>query len=275
MTMRPVTLGRLILLVMALGLPGCQTPPTAPSRALPALSMIEAIRIPDANTARITKTIRATGAVDGHFTHEGRRRSYSLDGVLFFLAPEFVRFDLKKLGDRQLLFGSNEEQFWIYNKQDKAYACWGHNERERLPEEMPIRPDQIADALGLRLIGDLHTAEETDIFQRIVEDSQQILVVLRDAAGRLMLEKEYWLDRFAPRLVRRVVFRDAEGNIELTSTLGDYRPIEKNGPLLPYEMEAEWPRTQARMRFRVSKWSEIPQVGPSGPQFATPKECMP
>lgn len=254
---------------------GCATPPAAVPVPLAPLAMIDAIRVADANVALVDGTVRAGGSVDGHFTVDGRRRSYQLDAVLFFLAPDYVRFDLKKLGSRQLLFGSNHERFWVYNKHDGAYTCGRQGETEERPVEMPIRPDQIADALGLRLIGDMRDAARTDMVQRVVEDAQQILILVRDEFGRLLLEKEYWLDRYAPRLLRRVVFRDAEGVVVLSSSLKDYRRIESDGPMLPFEMVAEWPRSEARMRFQVSKWRMVPQVGPTGPQFATPRACAP
>lgn len=266
---------RFMTFVSALAASGCATTrPVAPA-PLPPLAMIDALRQADANTALVSATVRASGSVDGHFTQEGRRRSYQLDGVLFFLAPNCVRFDLKKLGDRQLLFGSNDERFWIYTKQEDEYFCGHHGDPQELPEELPIRPDQIADALGLRLMGDLRHAGHADLVQRVDDEHQQILVLMRDASGRVVIEKEYWLDRYWPRLVRRVVFRNGEGLIELSSELGDYRAVVSGGPLLPYDMVVEWPGSDARMRFRVSTWSLLPQIGPDGPQFATPRECRP
>jgi len=254
---------------------GCATSPK-PARMPPApLAMIDAIRVVDANVSQVRGTIRAGGTVDGYFTSKGRRRHYQLDGVLFFLAPDDVRFDLKKLGSRQFLFGSNDQRYWIYSKQDDRYRCGYQGEPEDPSAALPIRPDQIADALGLRLIGDLRGAERTDIVQQVVADAQQILILVRAENGYLVLEKEYWLDRFPPRLVRRVVFRDEEGVVVLSSRLTDYRRIEPEGPMLPYEMVAEWPGAGARMRFRVNQWRLVPQVGPKGPQFATPRECAP
>jgi len=272
MSRHRVLVGALLLVLLP---SGCVTPTVVERKPLPALTMVDAIRVSDANAALVTATVRAAGSVDGHFTQEGRRRHYRLDGVLFFLAPDFVRFDLKKLGDRQLLFGSNQEQFWIYNKQDDEYFCGHQGDPEEMPPELPIRPDQIADALGLRLIGDMRAADGAELVQRVVDDAQQILILVRDVSGRPVVEKEYWLDRYPPRLVRRVVFRDENGVVEMSSELSGYRRVEPDGPLLPYEMTAEWPGSEARMRFSVNKWGLVPQVGPTGPQFATPQECLP
>ncbi|MEE9178222.1 MAG: hypothetical protein V3U46_07305 [Acidimicrobiia bacterium] len=238
--------------------------------------MADAVRIVNTNIAEVTGTLRASGPVDGYLTlSDGRRRSYHLDGVLFYLAPTYFRFDLKKLGDRQLLFGSNEEHYWFYSKEEDEYYCGRHGVQEDLPPEMPIRPDRIHHALGLTPIAE---GEEiigrTRLIQRVVDDYQQILLLTNDDAGNTLVEKEYWLDRYAPRLVRRVVFRDADGVVEMESRLNNYRALERNGLWLPHVMVAHWPKEQMFMRLRVGKWKIVDQVGPHGPQFATPMECI-
>ena len=256
-----------------LTLAGCATqqklPPPGP------ITMSRAVGIVNGNISRIEGTLRASGAVDGYFTNaDGNRRSYHVDGVLFFLAPSYLRFDLKKFGDRQLLFGSNDDVYWVYTKEDDTYHCGEHGAGDDLPPGVPLRPYQIVDALGLTPVDDREPeADSVDFVQRIVEDYQQILFLEYDDSGRLVIEKEYWLDRYPPRLVRRVVFRDADGVIEMESRLDDYRPLSVRGPLLPHVLIADWPRVGSQMRLRVGKWTDVQQVQPGGPQFATPKEC--
>jgi hypothetical protein len=270
--------------VLIVGVPfagGCQARRAFLPPALPPVPLAVAAGIIDANIARATDTLRAVGTVDGYFTMDGRRRHYSVDAVLFFLRPNHIRFDLKKLGDRQFLFGSNTEMYWFYDKQSDEYYCGGHDEPQDYPADMPIHPDQIADALALRPIGlDPKYEMKMDgagraIAQRVVDDYQQILFVVPGSGGRAVPEKEYWLDRRPPQVVRRVLFRDAEGLIELESRLDEYKSVESDGPMLPHVMLANWPEHGARMRFRVSRWTQVPQVSPGGPQFATPRECRP
>jgi len=240
------------------------------------LPMGDAARIVNDNVAKIGGTLRASGSVDGYFTNPNneRRVSYSLDGTLFHLQPCYVRFDLKKLGERQILFGSNDQSYWFYSKENDSYYCGRRGEDDDVPAEIPVRPDQIVEALGLTAIGDKDPAGGTvRRVQRVEADVQQILFVVLDENGRAVLEKEYWLDRYPPRLVRRVVFRDADGVVTMESFLDDYRPIASGGAMLPHRMAAEWPERGARMRFNVGSWSVEPQVAPGGPQFATPPEC--
>lgn len=224
------------------------------------LSKEDAVRLVNNNIARINGALRATGSVDGHFVSaESRRRvNYSVDGTLFYLSPYYFRFDLKKLGDRQVLFGSNDQYYWAYTKEDNAYVC------ERMGgadggADVPLRPDQIIEALGLTPIPGGGTGAE----MRVQPEYQQVLF-----AG-----KEYWLDRRAPRLVRKVIFRNPGGSVVMSSDLSDYKQLP-GGPALPHLVNAEWPQRNARLRFDVGRWTAAGDVVPGGPQFVTPPECL-
>ena len=234
---------------------GCQT--AGPARNLDPIPTPGAVGIVNANAAKITATLRASGSVDGYFTSSnGRRRNYHVDGTLFYLAPCYFRFDLKSLGERQILFGSNKEYFWVYNKEGDSYYCGHQGQDEELPTEAPVRPEQLIEALALAPIVDSPSEDPNSEGQR---GSQR--------------RTEYWVERDSPLVIRRVLFRDAGGVLTMQSSLDDYKLLSPGGPLLPGLMIAEWPTARARMRFRVDKWTLVEQVRPGGPQFATPSEC--
>ncbi len=257
-------------LVLA-GVSGCQRP--LKRKPLDPLSVGASIQLINANTSRIGATLRASGPVDGEATVEdGRRTSFHADGVLFFLEPNFLRFDLKKFGERQFLFGSNADEYWVYSKQDGEFFCGRHEDPGELPPDLPLHPDRIADALALNPID---ASRDTPVAQRVVDDFQQLLFLSVDAFGNTVIEKEYWIDRYAPRVVRRVIYRDADGVVEMESHLDDYR-IQDDGALyLPHRVEAMWPRAKMSLVFQVNQWRLVSQVRPDGPQFATPRECRP
>ena len=252
---------------------GC---PPAPRRFAPEpIPLRDAVRIVNDNHARITGTLRAQGAVDGRFTlSDGRRGSYHLDGVLFYLAPRYVRFDLKRFGDRKFLFGSNAEDYWYYNPEEEAYECGRHGEDDQLAPLIPVRPDQMADALGLTILPTETSGDSrVRLVQRVVDDFQQVLFLIHDDAGEVTLEKEYWLDGYPPRLIRRVVFRDGDGVVTMQSQLDDYKAAGPDGPLLPHTVTADWLDPEGRLRFRVSRWTVHEDIGPESIQFRVPREC--
>jgi len=260
-----------LIFIVAGALTGCGgRPKMQPGiRPLPPIPRDATIELLNVNTLQITNTLRASGPVDGSAVDdEGKRRSFSADGVLFFLQPTYLRFDVKKLGDRMFLFGSNDTTYWLYSKQDEEFHCGSHDAPDDLPTDIPIRPDQIADALALKPI---NTDGQT-ILQRVTDRYQQLLFLNLDAQ---VVEKEYWIDRYAPRVVRRVVFRDADGVVEMESRLDDYRVLNDGALILPHRLKARWPRAEMTLSFDVRRWRLEPRVSPGGPQFATPPECRP
>src|SRR3990172_5227413 len=162
---------------LTVALCGCRR--AGPGRSLDLIPTRDAAQAINANAAKLMGTVRASGSVDGYFTTaEGRRRNYHVDGTLFYLAPCYFRFDLKSLGDRQILLGSNAEYFWFYSKHDDSYYCGHQDSYEDIPEEVPVRPDQVIDALALSPLDNVDSG---------VHNS--------DDSSRFRLRKEYWGDR--------------------------------------------------------------------------------
>lgn len=243
----------------------------------------------NANIERIPGTLRAVGSVDGKIVDSGgRSRSFHVDGVLFYLAPSNIRFDLKALGARQFLFGSNDSDYWVYSKQEDRFECGRYGDPNMADLDMPVHPRDLIDALGLTPIpvpdagwgssmfetsGEPVSDRVTACVQRIVEEYQQILFLVRDPLRSATLEKEYWLSRTEPRLVRRVVFRNSDGIVTMSSILDDYRPVPGGTALLPHVMTTQWPQTKGEMRFQVRKWSLQTGIDSKSIQFRTPREC--
>lgn len=259
---------------MLSGIGGCHRP--AVRMPLEALPLADAARIVNANIAAIPGTVRAIGSADGHVRLDGRRRSYHADGTLFYLGPRNLRFDLRKFGESQVLVGSNQEAYWVYTKDEDQYYCGRHDREDDLPEEIPLRADQMIDALGLRPIP-AHWLGPDGVrqVQRVEDEHQQVLFLPRDDRGQLVLEKEYWLDRFAPRLVRRVIFRDAKGDVVMEARLDGYRREDLGEVFLPGEVSVRWPQSESALRFQIRKWSLVSEVTEASIQFATPPACQP
>ena len=275
-TMRP---SRALVLTAGVALAalvvGC--PPRAPV-ALEPLPLQQAAGIVNRNLEAIPGTLRATGTVSGHVTTPaGRRVHFTLDGFLIYLGPRCLRFDLKSLAGTEMLFGSNETHYWYYSRRDdESYYCRRHDPTETLANAgIPLNPAQLIDALGLTpILLAPAVPVEAEPIQRVVAESQQLLFVVTDAEGRRHIEKEYWVERYAPRLVRQVQFRDADGVVIMESRLEGYKLLAEDGPWLPRVVEADWPTSGVQMRFRISRWRALPQVGPEALTF-TPPHLLP
>lgn len=255
---------------------GCG-PVAQPRVNLEAIPMRNAIKIVNDNLEKLGATVRASGSVDCKFTQaNGKERRVSLDGILFFLSPTYLRLDLKKFGDRQILVGSNNKYFWYYSREKDETFCGRHGVEEDWPENIPVRPDQLIDAIGFAPIKYNHySGSAYHMMHLIREDHQELLLTHFDNEGVPHIEREYWIDRASPRLLRRVIFRNIMGEEDMTSELSNYIQISKDGPWLPRSISAYWPGSNARLHLKVNSWKLIPKVLSDGPQFATPKECNP
>lgn len=241
----------------------------------PPILLEDAIALVNLNGSRATGTLRAVGHVDGNVKKtNGGRASFNLDGILFYLPPNYVRFDMKMLGSRKFLLGSNDKNYWYYSAGDKQYHCDSHAVSQGRPDTLPITPNQVAEILGLVPI-DIEWTHQSDLapIQRITKDYQQVLF-FRRVDGVRKLYKEYWLDRRPPRLIRRVVIRDDFGEVNWIAKLDNYRLPSALNPYLPYEISVHWPETNDTLGFHIKKWSMHTDLGPDAPQFVTPDECF-
>ncbi len=265
---------RVLLSLLTLIIVGCPAQSIVTLAPAPPRPLFEVATTVNANAAAITNTLRARGVVDGHFTsQEGRLRNYHVDGTLFYLAPSYLRFDMKKLGSRMLLVGSNETHYWVDSQDGKSFSCAPHGQQGQLPPDAPISPSQLIEALGLSALPPgAGLSPASSCMQRIVDDYQQILFISAGRAGTPIINKEYWIDRREPYLVRKVIFRDDDGQVEMESSLSKYKRLN-DSHWLPYALDVVWPKVQARLQFHINQWKSFDEVTPSSPQFATPAEC--
>jgi hypothetical protein len=106
----------------------------------------------------------------------------------------------------------------------------------------------------------------------VVEDHQQLIYFARRPDGDEYIEKEYWLDRHPPFLIRRIVFRDSDGRVAMSSELDKFRPVGEQGALLPHEIRLSWPLDDAATTFRIARWREMPDMTPQHRAFISPRD---
>lgn len=254
-------------------LAGCRDPEKLEGPLEPVLPQEVSLAIAQANARAVRMTLRATGSTTGRFSGEsGEGRSFDLDGVLFFHPPRNLRFDLRSIAGSELLIGCNETHYWYRtSREGGSYVCRRHGDPEGDGETgIGRRSAELAEALGLTPPG-APFGDGSIRVQRVEGDVQQVLLIApASGTDTARLDKEYWLDRRSPRLIRRVVFRDALGRTVMESLLDDYRRLGPDGPYLPHRVELSWPLDAAEIHYRIRGWRSEPDVAADGPQFQPP-----
>lgn len=259
------------LLGLASLVAGCPPPPRP--QPLQALPLDQAIELVNENAARLSTGLKATGPVRGQVVvADGCRHRFDLSGKLLLIPPRHLRFDVQNaIGRTEFLLGSNADYFWLHVERDDDTFRFG---RYATPEgertiELPIRPDWLIEALGLNALPS-DTTGVTGPVQLIERARQKLLFISYDARGQGMIRKEYWLSRYAPRLVECVVFRDEIGVELMHSHLSDYRRTGETGPLLPRRIRVDWPTQDSWIEFQVRRWQERDDLTIDLPAFELP-----
>ncbi len=256
---------------------GCTPPPRlAPLDPLPLDQAVETI---NDNNRRIIGVLKAEGRVIARVrTSKDRVRTFDLEGILIYAPPDHLRFTLKHdLGGDQLIVGANDSQYWFHDLtagEPPKVRSLDHLVNGR-DSEFPVQPRQIIEAIGLSPLPD--GAEPHPMrrpVQRVESEHQQLLLLDYDDSGAPRLEKEYWLARSDPRLVRRIIFRDAMGRVEMESQLSQHQPLGDIGPLVPFHITVDWPLEGSLIEFSISKWQMMPDRGKDLPAFQPPAELQ-
>jgi len=230
--------------------------------------MAEAIDLIESNAVKIHGGLRARGSARGFFRDDrGVRRRYDLEAKLLVLPPRRLRFVMEHvLSGDELRVGMNPTKWWMWVRRPHERSIEGRrgDDEPNLAGNIPVRADQLIEALGLNALAKHRFA------QRIVDDYQQLLSVSEEGE-RDVIECEYWLERQPPRLIRRIIFRDREGRVTLSSSLGDYRPIA-SGAMLPHVVRLRWPAQDAVMEFHIDRWREDASLTENHPAFVAPSD---
>jgi hypothetical protein len=251
---------------------GC--PPEGPRNfPLDPIPLGEATRRVDANLSQIRGALQAVGgSARGHYTgDDGKEHRFDAEAKVLVLLPRHLRFDLQILGQSHLLLGSNHEHYWAVSHEPDDVLRHGTHAAGNATtiDRLGVRPDLLIEALGLSPF-DHFESEDSYAVQRITEDHQQILFIEREAQDGMHLSREYWLSRYEPRLIDRVIFRDQIGRVVMESKLTKYAPIAGNGPQLAHKIEIDWPAGGGHMTFTARGWKIQAKVAADAPSFAFP-----
>ncbi len=231
---------------------GCPPGPsvTVGPQAQPLRPTNDIIRVVRENAALLDRSLWSQSVtVKARFKDDKEKEHvYNLEGSLLFRQPRDLRMDLRPgLGDQVMQVGSNAEDFWIWVEPEIKAMHWGRHRHIGKPcaGKIAVRPDQMVSALGF---GGLPPSDTPLIGPaRKFGKQLDILYYLRPGAeGGFVLDREYWVERSSPFMVRFVLFRDDFGRVTTSALLDDYRSAWEGGPLLPHMISLIWPQDEGK-----------------------------
>lgn len=224
----------------------------------PVVPMHEAVRRVNENNAKLEA---AAGGLKGSPVEATGRlrerkgawaRHFSLTGVVGFHRPRDLILQLREgLGGAVVMqAGSNDDEYWLWVKPEIDTLWWGtysssapETASDSAPsEDMPIRPDDLIDALGLTILPGDTTAPDGPLYR--TERTRNVLTYL---------QKEYYLDRAAPYLIREIVYREPDGRERMHAVLSQDGPVLGSDALMAHKIRIEWRAADSWFELRIRR----------------------
>lgn len=218
----------------------------------PALSRERAIQLLNENADKLVSGLRSRGmSVSGRILENGKPRRFDFRGVMLFVPPHHFWMEMQHVGEPVMQLGANDQEYWAWAKRDLNKMWAGR--RDSLADSfedstIPIHPDHLVESLGLTRI--TTSASDGPAYLVDAEYSRLIFFVVDDQIGP-RVSRTYFIDRFAPYMIRKIVYRRNDGTELMTAQLDDHRPVDNDGPLLARRIRVDWPEKDSFLDVRL------------------------
>jgi hypothetical protein len=234
---RTVLLLSTITLVAIIGCPPQRETLAPVTDDVPARIVIE--RVND-NARGMDFMVRAGGvSASGKLVGaSGKRESFDASGTLYFRRPRDLYMELKHSLAGKLEMGSNHQEFWYWERFDERRYYTGRHDLMAKPWEsdVPLRPDQFLDMLGLNELPTGSDGVSGATFS-VAAEYYNLNFFDRDPAGNTFQSKSVAISRRAPFLISAITYYNPEGRAWMRAELKNYRPIDGTSVMTPRRIE--------------------------------------
>jgi hypothetical protein len=117
---------------------------------------------------------------------------------------------------------------------------------------IPIKPDALMDALGIQMIDPMSLGYAGPLY-RVQSDHHQILYLAAVDGDRDAIRKEYWLSRYEPFLIERVIYRSPDGRVVMEALLSDHGAVQECQALMARKIRIRWPLAEAECTLTFNR----------------------
>jgi hypothetical protein len=193
-------------------------------------------------------------------------QSIGVRGVLFCQKPKNFRLKAKIVGRDVADFGSNDQEFWYWIKDDQPpglYHCSYTDLARGAPLPFPIHPDWVLEALGLAAPAPVGSPEQEQALGRSLQvrkspDNKYVELIeqTRSAQGQ-PVTKVTTLNNFRasgkiPQVVGYQLW-DARNQLICRATVLSVQSDQASGAVVPHKVELKWPAQQLTMTMTLNE----------------------
>jgi hypothetical protein len=211
--------------------------------------------------ARINQNVRAMnfllkgGAVSAHgklAKKSGKTESFDANGTFYFREPRNLYMQLQHALAGKIEIGSNDEEFWYWEQFEHSKYYTGRHVSVAKPWEtdIPLRPDQFLDMIGLRELPTTPARDTGPVF-KVGRNNYYLNFFDRDNMGKLYETKSLAISRRPPYMVSGVTYYNPDGQAWMSAEIGDYRTIEGTPVMAPTRIRIRSLRDASYMTLEI------------------------
>lgn len=214
----------------------------------------------NANSQAMDFVLKASGSANAEVRdRDGKMKRFDGSMVMFFQRPGRLYMSLEPTLGGEIQVGSNESEFFFWDKlSGSPRYLWGEHAlmSDNLESaEMPIRPDFLAEVMGLIYVPAPGTTAEGPFF-RALGENYELVFLGTTSGGRQYISRAVRIPRSGSSyLVKEILFYRPDGYAALTAELSDYRPIQDSAARIPFKIDMRWGKDQF-MELDVSSASQ-------------------
>lgn len=178
-----------------------------------------------------------------------------LNGTLHCQKPRDFRLRAKALGQQIADFGSNDQEFWYWIKQDNPpylYHCsYADLATGQVKLQLPFQPDWVMEVLGLSPpAGDSSRCKVVRVDRNTIELIESTKSLDGQPVNKVTVFNAATTSGAEPQ-VKAHRLTDSAGKLICQATVTSVRRDPATGATVPHSFKLEWPAQKLEMRMKL------------------------
>ncbi|MGF1578711.1 MAG: hypothetical protein ACFCD0_05045 [Gemmataceae bacterium] len=211
------------------------------------------------DNSKLMTTLRCPN-MDIHASQDGKLLAFRLDGRMMARQPRSMFLRAEGMGKTQVELGSNDEEFWYWNRQDKPEPVQIHCDYKTVDEGrvqadfLPFRPDWVMETIGMGQYGPAEKYQ-LKVYTRTLKLIEKTKSPQGKPVTKVIVFNRYKANAPTPQVTDYLLIDDTTGkeicSAKVHSVQVDKRAKGQYAATFPREMTIRWNKERVNLKLHI------------------------